>query len=219
VIACAVLKSRAAVPVIPARLHARRIASGDSRTVRSRRGNCSDALLPARVRANVGTPATRSPMNPQETFVTRLRRHRERNRISLDEIAAASRVKKELFEALEANDLSAWPRASTRGLGAHLRLRRRAGSHRHGGRVLPAVPARRPPRATPRCRTSPPSWPRSASSRTSFRTRAPPVGAAGQAGRGPAAPPGRHASSTPPRARPSGVGFAAPRARAGDKPT
>ena len=49
-------------------------------------------------------------MNPQETFVTRLRRHRERNRISLDEIAAASLVKKELFEALEANDLSAWPK-------------------------------------------------------------------------------------------------------------
>ena len=49
-------------------------------------------------------------MTPQETFVTRLRRHRERNRISLDEIAAASLVKKELFEALEANDLSAWPK-------------------------------------------------------------------------------------------------------------
>ena len=49
-------------------------------------------------------------MTPQETFVTRLRRHRERNRISLEEIAAATRVKKELFEALEANDLSAWPR-------------------------------------------------------------------------------------------------------------
>jgi hypothetical protein len=49
-------------------------------------------------------------MTPQETFVTRLRRHRERNRISLDEIAADTRVKKELFEAFEANDLSAWPR-------------------------------------------------------------------------------------------------------------
>ena len=49
-------------------------------------------------------------MTPQETFVTRLRRHRERNRISLEEIAEATRVKKELFEALEANDLSSWPR-------------------------------------------------------------------------------------------------------------
>lgn len=49
-------------------------------------------------------------MTPQETFVTRLRRHRERNRISLEEIAAETRVKKELFEAFEANDLSAWPR-------------------------------------------------------------------------------------------------------------
>ena len=49
-------------------------------------------------------------MTPQETFVTRLRRHRERNRISLEEISAATLVKKELFEALEANDLSAWPK-------------------------------------------------------------------------------------------------------------
>ena len=49
-------------------------------------------------------------MTPQETFVTRLRRHRERNRISLEEIAAETRVKKDLFEALEKNDLSAWPR-------------------------------------------------------------------------------------------------------------
>jgi hypothetical protein len=49
-------------------------------------------------------------MTPQETFVTRLRRHRERNRISLEEIAAETLVKKEMFEALEANDLSTWPR-------------------------------------------------------------------------------------------------------------
>jgi hypothetical protein len=51
-----------------------------------------------------------SAMTPQETFVTRLRRHRERNRIALEDIAAETRVKKELFEALEVNDLSAWPR-------------------------------------------------------------------------------------------------------------
>jgi transcriptional regulator with XRE-family HTH domain len=49
-------------------------------------------------------------MSPQEAFVTRLRRHRQRNRISLEEIAAETRVKREMFEALEANDLSAWPR-------------------------------------------------------------------------------------------------------------
>lgn len=49
-------------------------------------------------------------MNPQETFVTRLRRHRQRNRISLDEIATDTRVKRELLEALENNDLSEWPR-------------------------------------------------------------------------------------------------------------
>jgi hypothetical protein len=43
-------------------------------------------------------------------FVTRLRRHRQKCRISLDELAADTRVKKELLEALENNDLSAWPR-------------------------------------------------------------------------------------------------------------
>lgn len=49
-------------------------------------------------------------MTPQETFVTRLRRHRQRNRITLDEIAADTRVKRELLEALEQNNLSEWPR-------------------------------------------------------------------------------------------------------------
>jgi hypothetical protein len=49
-------------------------------------------------------------MTAQETFVTRLRRHRERGRVTLDDIAAATCVKRELFDALERNDLSAWPR-------------------------------------------------------------------------------------------------------------
>lgn len=49
-------------------------------------------------------------MNPQETFVARLRWYRERNRISLDDIAATTRIKRELLEAFERNDLSAWPR-------------------------------------------------------------------------------------------------------------
>jgi len=49
-------------------------------------------------------------MSPQETFVTRLRRHRQRNRITLEDIAADTRVKRELLEALENNDLSEWPR-------------------------------------------------------------------------------------------------------------
>ena len=49
-------------------------------------------------------------MSPQETFVTRLRRNRQRCRVSLDEIAAEIRVKPELLEALENNDLTAWPR-------------------------------------------------------------------------------------------------------------
>jgi cytoskeletal protein RodZ len=49
-------------------------------------------------------------MTPQETFVIRLRRHRQRNRISLEEIAIETNVKPELLEALEKNDLSGWPR-------------------------------------------------------------------------------------------------------------
>lgn len=48
-------------------------------------------------------------MTPQETFVTRLRRHRQRNRVSLDDIASQTHVKRELLEALENNDLSGWP--------------------------------------------------------------------------------------------------------------
>ncbi len=49
-------------------------------------------------------------MNPQDTFVLRLRRHRERHQISLKEVAAVTRVKRELLEAFERNDLSDWPR-------------------------------------------------------------------------------------------------------------
>src|SRR5687768_16872259 len=46
----------------------------------------------------------------QETFIARLRRHREHNQISIEQIATTTRVKPELFEALERNDLSGWPR-------------------------------------------------------------------------------------------------------------
>jgi hypothetical protein len=49
-------------------------------------------------------------MTPQETFITRLRRHRERNRVSLDEIVAATRIKREQLEAFERGDLNVWPR-------------------------------------------------------------------------------------------------------------
>ena len=49
-------------------------------------------------------------MTEQETFTTRLRRHRERNRIPLADISRDTRVKLELLEALERNDLSGWPR-------------------------------------------------------------------------------------------------------------
>src|SRR5436190_20236027 len=49
-------------------------------------------------------------MSPQESFVTRLRRHRQRNQISLDDIAAAMRVNRGLLEGLEKNDLTGWPR-------------------------------------------------------------------------------------------------------------
>jgi transcriptional regulator with XRE-family HTH domain len=46
----------------------------------------------------------------QETFITRLRRHRERNGVSLDEICAETRIKRELIDAFERCDLSGWPR-------------------------------------------------------------------------------------------------------------
>jgi transcriptional regulator with XRE-family HTH domain len=49
-------------------------------------------------------------MNPQLTFVARLRRERLRNGISLDQIAVQTRVKRELLEAFENNDLTDWPR-------------------------------------------------------------------------------------------------------------
>ena len=49
-------------------------------------------------------------MTPQEIFVGRLRRHRERNHISLEEIASETRIKSDLLAALEQNDLSGWPR-------------------------------------------------------------------------------------------------------------
>jgi hypothetical protein len=49
-------------------------------------------------------------MTSQDAFVTRLRRHRERTGITLDEIATATRIKRELLDAFERNDLSEWPR-------------------------------------------------------------------------------------------------------------
>ena len=49
-------------------------------------------------------------MNPQEMFVTRLRRHRTRNRVSIEEIAAHLRIRPDLLEGLERNDLTGWPR-------------------------------------------------------------------------------------------------------------
>src|SRR5262245_49483728 len=49
-------------------------------------------------------------MTPQESFITRLRRHRERNRVSLDEIVAQTRIKREQLEAFERGDLEHWPR-------------------------------------------------------------------------------------------------------------
>ena len=49
-------------------------------------------------------------MTPQEGFVSRLRWYRQRNRVTLDQIAAETRVQRELLEAFESNDLSQWPR-------------------------------------------------------------------------------------------------------------
>ena len=49
-------------------------------------------------------------MTPQEAFVTRLRRHRERQRVSIDDIARQTRIKREQLEAFEGADLTTWPR-------------------------------------------------------------------------------------------------------------
>ena len=49
-------------------------------------------------------------ITPQLAFVTRLRRYRQQRGISLDEIAAQTRVRADLFAAFEDNDLSAWPK-------------------------------------------------------------------------------------------------------------
>ena len=49
-------------------------------------------------------------MNPQEMFVTRLRRHRTRSRVPIQEIATTLRIRPELIEGLENNDLTGWPR-------------------------------------------------------------------------------------------------------------
>ena len=48
-------------------------------------------------------------MTSQDLFVGRLRRHRERNGVSLSDLAASSRIKRDLLEAFERNDLSGWP--------------------------------------------------------------------------------------------------------------
>ena len=49
-------------------------------------------------------------MTPQETFISRLRRHRERNQISLEEIVSETRIRREQLEAFERGDLTVWPR-------------------------------------------------------------------------------------------------------------
>jgi transcriptional regulator with XRE-family HTH domain len=49
-------------------------------------------------------------LTPQTAFVTRLRRYRQQAGISLEEIAAQTRVRSELFAAFENNDLAAWPK-------------------------------------------------------------------------------------------------------------
>ena len=49
-------------------------------------------------------------MTSREIFVFRLRLHRERQGLRLEDISSATRVRRERFEALERNDLSGWPR-------------------------------------------------------------------------------------------------------------
>ena len=49
-------------------------------------------------------------MTDQDAFVSRIKRHRERNRISVTQIAVATCIREELIEGLERNDLDGWPR-------------------------------------------------------------------------------------------------------------
>lgn len=49
-------------------------------------------------------------MTIQEAFVTRLRRNRERNRMSLEDLARETNIRPDLLDALEQNDLSQWPK-------------------------------------------------------------------------------------------------------------
>lgn len=50
-----------------------------------------------------------APMSDRHTFGPRLRSERERRGISLDTIAAATKVSADLWEGLERNDFSRWP--------------------------------------------------------------------------------------------------------------
>ena len=50
-----------------------------------------------------------APMSDRHTFGPRLRSERERRGISLDTIAAATKVSAELWDGLERNDFSRWP--------------------------------------------------------------------------------------------------------------
>ena len=49
-------------------------------------------------------------MTPQQSFIARLRRHRERNHVTLDEIVNQTRIKREQLEAFERGELDSWPR-------------------------------------------------------------------------------------------------------------
>src|SRR5437773_8114701 len=55
-------------------------------------------------------PRFETGTSPQALFVFRLRLHRERRKLTLDQVARVTRVRRELFEGLEHNDLSEWPR-------------------------------------------------------------------------------------------------------------
>jgi cytoskeletal protein RodZ len=49
-------------------------------------------------------------MTPQEGFVGRLRWYRQRKNVTLGQIASETRVKREMWEAFENNDMSQWPK-------------------------------------------------------------------------------------------------------------
>ena len=110
-------------------------------------------------------------MSERDTFGPRMRRERERRGISLETIATLTNVSIELWQGFERNDLSRWPKGRLRArLRARLRESRRPRSRRSRRRLLPALPARRPPGGAADPRAGQADRPRAGGGRRSARS-------------------------------------------------